>query len=1172
MSLEDRLHPLLSSYVASPQWVKSTVGRAYAALPDRIKYGRRFPYFQREVRNCYQSPELMAAVDAKLLKTLRAALLYVPAYAAYRNLLQQGLSPRELLSRLPLTSKLDIKADLHRYVSTRHGSRDTLEMFTGGSTAHPMRFFAQKHVTRPKEVAYFEDLDKRAGLRAGDVVLNLRGRTVPGAGQSGRRLWMYEPIKRHLILSSDHMEARYMPEYMSALREWKPTFIHAFPSALYPLAKWLHAHPEPEITSRIHGVELTSENTYDHQLKLIRSVFRCPVIRGYGHTERTLLGATMPDDDRFFFWPLYGYLELVDANGQTITQPGVLGEIVGTGFDNEVMPFVRYRTADMATWGTTPHPLLPGFPVLERVEGRLQEFVVCHDRRLVSITTLGAAHFSDLAEVETIQYEQSIPGRLTLRFVSRSEIQEGRRKAIADAVEAKAQGGLVVDVVRVPQIERTHRGKARMLIQHLDVGEYFGGNGVNALQTSKLAEADGSQTSRRPSARVERSRKEGPLGRLSWLMNRLQCMSMAEVGYRAETSLRLRWTAVWRGQPRLAPATENNATGKAWFTGDLPEYQQPALLQDAEQTVQGRFLVLALGMVSLGSNPQWNRDPKTGVEAPLEFGPRMSIGDMVRVGDIKYLWEPSRHLWLVPLAQAYRASGDRRYLDALVRLLDSWIEQCPHPLGPHWSSSLEAGIRLVNWSATWHLLGGDVTGSLLLREYPAFVVRWLDAVYWHMHFVSRNLSGHSSANNHLTGELAGLYLGLCTWPRWHELNRLRPLIRKRVREEALRQNTPDGVNREQATSYQQFVLDFLLFAGLCARAEGEDFDADYWVRLEAMCTFIAALRDAAGNVPQIGDADDGIACGVFMAGADNFSSLLATGALLFRRGDLAVAARTIDAKTVWLLGKDTLMGFEALRKESRPLSLPIVFEEGGYGVLGRNPTGPQEVRLVFDAGPLGYLGIAAHGHADALSVLLSVAGQPILVDPGTYSYLANPVWREHFRSTAAHNTVEVDGSSQSTSGGAFMWIRHANARWVPRRSVSSPQALAGEYSGITKRGVRYVHRRELTFDPSTGEVLVTDELEGAGVHEICLRWHLSDHVCLDLEGHRATITAANVRVEMALPSDGHVTVVRAVDDKPHAWVSRAFERRTASSTLECRAVGIPFPVRWVTRMRCIITG
>jgi phenylacetate-CoA ligase len=474
MSLEDRLHPWLSSYVASPQWVKSTIGRAYSLLPRRVKYGRMFPSFQAEVRRSYQLDGLAQAVDAKLMRTLSAALRNVPAYRAFRPLLDEGLSARELLARLPLTCKTDIKAQPQQYLSASAGSDDLLEMFTGGSTANPMRFFSQKNVTRPKESAYFEDLDQRAGLKGGEVILNLRGRTVPGAGEPGQRLWMFEPIKRHLILSSDHLEPRFMPEYVDAIRHWKPGFVHAFPSALYPLARWLDAHPSPEITDLIHGVLLTSENTYDHQLALFKRVFHCPVIRGYGHTERALLAATLPGDDRYFFWPLYGYLELVDARGHAITEPGVLGEIVGTAFDNEVMPFVRYRTGDMGAWSSAPHPGLPGFPVLERIEGRMQDFVVCRDHRVISVTTLGAAHFSDLADFESIQYEQSTPGRLTLRVVSGREIDARQRAAIELAVRQKTQGGCEVDVLRVPRIEPTAAGKQKMMLQHLDVSDYLG--------------------------------------------------------------------------------------------------------------------------------------------------------------------------------------------------------------------------------------------------------------------------------------------------------------------------------------------------------------------------------------------------------------------------------------------------------------------------------------------------------------------------------------------------------------------------------------------------------------------------------------------------------------------------------------------------------------------------
>jgi hypothetical protein len=662
------------------------------------------------------------------------------------------------------------------------------------------------------------------------------------------------------------------------------------------------------------------------------------------------------------------------------------------------------------------------------------------------------------------------------------------------------------------------------------------------------------------------------LTRLRWTLNRLRCMTAAEVGYRSAQALRIRVRARWQGRPRPAPRALSTATGRRWFSGHVRAADLPSLCKAADDIAAGRFSVLALGDVMLGRPPDWLRCPKTGVRAPLDFGMRLDIGNTRRVGDIKYLWEPSRHLWLVPLAQAFEATADMRYADAAVGLLDSWLQQSPHPLGPHWSSSLEAGIRLINWSVAWHMLGGDAPGGLLQRAHPRFLARWVDSIYWHLHFVSCNLSAHSSANNHLVGELAGLYVGLCTWPRWPRLDALRPEIRRRIAHEALLQNAPDGVNREQATSYQQFVLDFLLLAGLCARAGGEPFAADYWQRLEAMCGFIAAIMDSAGNVPQIGDADDGVACGIHMAGADNFASLLVTGALLFERGDYALAARSADAKSVWLLGAESVASFARLLHGAHPLRLPMRFEQGGYAILGRDPGGPREVRIVFDAGPLGYLGIAAHGHADALSMLLSVGGQPMLVDPGTFSYLANPVWRQHFRSTAAHNTIEVDGRSQSDSGGPFMWTRHADARWLRYDDAVAVQTVSGEHQGYAARGLPLVHRRTVSFDSRCAEIVVSDELTGSGLHDLCLRWQVADRARVELDGHQATVSTPRATVRMLLPAGSSPSLVRASEDAPVAWVSHRFERRSPSTLIECRAVSASLPLAWVTRIQCDITA
>jgi len=87
---------------------------------------------------------------------------------------------------------------------------------------------------------------------------------------------------------------------------------------------------------------------------------------------------------------------------------------------------------------------------------------------------MGVAHFPDLAEAEAIQYEQDRPGEVTLKVVTAGEPSAGMQKRIAAAIREKTQGGCEAKVVRVERIERTMQGKLRMLIQHLDISNYFG--------------------------------------------------------------------------------------------------------------------------------------------------------------------------------------------------------------------------------------------------------------------------------------------------------------------------------------------------------------------------------------------------------------------------------------------------------------------------------------------------------------------------------------------------------------------------------------------------------------------------------------------------------------------------------------------------------------------------
>lgn len=630
-------------------------------------------------------------------------------------------------------------------------------------------------------------------------------------------------------------------------------------------------------------------------------------------------------------------------------------------------------------------------------------------------------------------------------------------------------------------------------------------------------------------------------------------MSPGEVGWRVVQALRTRLEFHGLGRVSVVPRPVGSG-GRAWLGAWPSGIAAASYLSAADRIMNGRWDVLGMADADLGFPPEWNRDPKTGTHAPLKFGKSIDYRDKSLVGEVKYLWEPNRHLELVTLAQAWRISGDARYAAAARTLLESWFDQCPYPLGPNWSSALELAVRLVNWSVAWHLLGGEDSPLFLGDEGKAFRTRWLDAVFRHGHFISGHLSRHSSANNHLFGELMGLFIAGTTWPMWSESVRWRESAKQELEEQALLQNTPDGVNREQAFYYHHEVADMMLLVWRYGEANGIAFSTTFRERLEAMLEFIASVMDVAGHVPMVGDADDAVM--VRFSQAQEFCpyrSLLAAGAVLFSRVEFAHKAAAFDDKSRWLLGDAAAQRFGELlqRKPGRPLRRE--FPEGGYFVLGRDLDTPAEIRLVADAGPLGYLGIAAHGHADALSFTLGVAGHEFLVDPGTYTYQGDSPWRQYFRGTAAHNTVRIDGVDQSVSGGTFMWIHKAQVRNVEFRSADDTDVLIAEHDGYLRLKQPILHRREIRLQKHDKRVTVIDDLTGTGIHEAEWFWHFAETCRVRLEADCVIAEDAGYRVEMRFSGfQPAVAVLHGQDDPMGGWISRSYQQKFASSSVVCR--------------------
>lgn len=656
--------------------------------------------------------------------------------------------------------------------------------------------------------------------------------------------------------------------------------------------------------------------------------------------------------------------------------------------------------------------------------------------------------------------------------------------------------------------------------------------------------------------------------RAAWLFRRLSRMYWQEVPYRAWSVVR--GIAQSKGAfdaSSVPPPASDARSGRAWCASpDCTTAAAEHIRAAAQRLLDGQLEVFGHPVPMPGGVPEWNVDPVTGTRIDTTFGLFIDFRHIAGV-DIKFLWEVNRHLWWVPLAQSYALYGERRYLDRLGQLLRSWLDSCPYARGPNWSSPVEHGIRLINWSIVWSLIGGDRSPLFADPEGQHLLHRWLESIYQHMRFASDNYSKYSSADNHLIGEAAGVYVAAHVWDYWLQSRQMRREAKAILERETLLQFAPDGVNLEQASCYHKFSLQFLLAAALCGRANRDEPSAAFWARIEAAVVFLASMMDAGGRVPPIGDSDDGE---VWRLGQgpeySSYRSLVAIGAALFRRGDLQAKAMSsrdgvpnirgaADEQLPWLPGLEPVAPDESAMR-----SLPTRFERGGYVILGDSLHAPGEFRATIDCGPLGYNRIAGHGHADALAVQVSWGGVQMLVDPGTYCYNAAPDLRHFFRGTHAHNTLVVEDCDQSTYGASFLWLRDVSCTLIPDDSTNG-RSIHASHDGYGRLTDPVIHHRRVTLQDD-GSLSVDDWIECSQPHRVELLWHAPVGATFVLESDHAwllTVQDRSLRMMIGCPSPValpgrpfETSVIEGRDSPPQGWVSTRFYQRSPAPVLSAR--------------------
>ncbi len=620
---------------------------------------------------------------------------------------------------------------------------------------------------------------------------------------------------------------------------------------------------------------------------------------------------------------------------------------------------------------------------------------------------------------------------------------------------------------------------------------------------------------------------------IKWYYHRLQTMSVPEIFYRISQFLQKR-----KEKKKLV----------AFFPDvKLAKLPQPVL---APLVLPYDNYQPVLDIFGISFNYQapinWHLDIASGKEFPKTFAKDIDIRTD-KFGSAKHVWEVNRLQFLTRIAMQYRATGDADYLKQFQEITESWISENPYLQGVNWYSNIEVNLRLITWFLSWEIL--DVNQIIQQnKDFRDFVEKnWIPSIYLHCLYNYDNPSKFSSANNHLISEYAGLFIAASFW-KFNESKKWLTYAKAGLEKEIIKQHSENGINKEEAAEYIQFITDFFLLPYVVGEKTNNIFSSGYKKMLKKICYYIYHLMDTKGNIPFYGDEDDGKTFILYHNQYfNNFKSILTSGAIIFNDPKLKRKSNGFDSRNAILFGKEGEKHFAALA-EDNAWEESVFFKEEGHCIL-KKQTDKKEIYLHFDAAPLGFLSIAAHGHADALSWVMYVDGYPVFVDSGTYVYHTDPDWRKYFMGTLSHNTIRVDYTDQAKITGPTMWADHYKAGIIEMRSNNHEDYIKAFHTGYITLGVK--HERELYFDKQNEKIVIKDHVFCKEPHffEMPLHVHPDANIKIVAPNEFMITNGKSRAVLLKVDEKLKPSVLSGQSDPILGWYSPSFQKKIKGQTI-----------------------
>ena len=454
-----------------PNYLKTLAGFLLSFIPLPYLIGKTFRDTTKLILSAdsWSKTQIETYQLDKLKEQVSIAYAKCPAYKQLYDDAGINVSLLQTLDDfkvLPFIDKTFINNNVEDLLLVDKNSANVDYITTGGTSGVPLTFYINAERSQI-EYAYLVDGWKKAGFKLGNIKAVLRGRVTSEKNGENRS---YDPIFKEHYYSSFHTSDNDMAAYVQHLKSLKKSFLHVYPSSVYQLARYIKKNNI--IITNVQAILAESENVYPEHRVFVESVFNCRYFSSYGHTEKLVAAGECEHSSNYHVWPTYGYFELIDEQGDVITEKGKTGEIVGTGFINTVMPFIRYKTGDYAEYvGNYCDKCKRNHLIIKNIMGhRIQEHLVSVDQSLIPWTAVNM-HDDTFDNVEKYQFYQDTPGIAVIKIVVNDTFNIRDKQRIIDNIGKKLNGSIQVSVLIVKDIALTDRGKSIFVDQQIKLIE-----------------------------------------------------------------------------------------------------------------------------------------------------------------------------------------------------------------------------------------------------------------------------------------------------------------------------------------------------------------------------------------------------------------------------------------------------------------------------------------------------------------------------------------------------------------------------------------------------------------------------------------------------------------------------------------------------------------------------